>query len=153
MVTNRKHHYPRLANPKTIYSNPGAKIKNNGWLSDTFTISRGIRQGCPVSALLFIIAVEVLALNLKNDITVHGIKIHTNHIEKEIKVMQYADHTVLLLNDHNSISNAIENVRKFSKVSGLILNVDKSEAISIRQNVPVVDNRIKWVESAKCLGI
>ena len=138
---------------KTIYSNPGAKIKNNGWLSDTFTISRGIRQGCPVSALLFIIAVEVLALNLKNDITVHGIKIHTNHIEKEIKVMQYADDTVLLLNDHNSISNAIENVRKFSKVSGLILNVDKSEAISIRQNVPVVDNRIKWVESAKCLGI
>ena len=138
---------------KTIYNNPGAKIKNNGWLSDTFTISRGVRQGCPVSALLFIIAVEVLALNLKNDISVQGIKITTNLIDKEIKLMQYADDTVLLLNDHNSINNAILNVREFSKVSGLILNVDKSEAISIRRNVPVIDNGIKWVESAKCLGI
>ncbi len=138
---------------KTIYTNPGAKIKNNGWLSDTFEISRGIRQGCPVSALLFIIAVEVLALNLKNDNTIQGIKIVSNHGEKEVKVMQYADDTVLLLNDHISINNAILNVIKFSKVSGLVLNVDKSEAISIRRNAPILDNRIKWVESAKCLGI
>ncbi len=138
---------------KTIYTNPGAKIKNNGWLSDTFKISRGIRQGCPVSALLFIIAVEMLSLNLKCDESVHGINIVTQNTENEIKLLQYADDTVLLLNDHSSIDKAISNVKEFSKVSGLVLNVDKSEAISIKQNPPLVNTDIKWVNSTKCLGI
>ena len=40
---------------KTIYCKPEACIKNNGHISDTFKISRGVRQGCPVSALLFIV--------------------------------------------------------------------------------------------------
>ena len=33
-------------------------IYSNGWVSEEFKISRGIRQGCPLSALLFILAVE-----------------------------------------------------------------------------------------------
>ena len=36
---------------KTLYHNPEACIKNNGYMSDRFEISRGIRQGCPVSDL------------------------------------------------------------------------------------------------------
>ena len=38
---------------EVIYHKPQACIKNNGYMSDLFDISRGIRQGCPVSALLF----------------------------------------------------------------------------------------------------
>ena len=50
---------------KILYKNPYTTIKNNGWLSDKFPLKRGIRQGCPVSALLFILLVEVLAIKLK----------------------------------------------------------------------------------------
>lgn len=33
-----------------LYKNPKFKMKNNGWLSKTCSMTRGIRQGCPISA-------------------------------------------------------------------------------------------------------
>ena len=41
-------------------------ISNNGWLSVPFTISRGIRQGCPLSALLFVIVAEIMAIKIRS---------------------------------------------------------------------------------------
>ena len=36
-------------------------------------MSRGIRQGCPMSALLFIIAIEVMAIDIRENKKIHGI--------------------------------------------------------------------------------
>ena len=50
---------------KILYCNPIFRIKNNGWLSRTCIMSRGIRQGCPISALLYLFVAEILALKIK----------------------------------------------------------------------------------------
>ena len=42
--------------------------KNNDWVSKTFQKRRGIRQGCPLSAILFILVVEAMA-------AIHGITV------------------------------------------------------------------------------
>ena len=42
---------------KLLYSNITSCMINNGYLSNNFYLSRGIRQGCPISALLFILVV------------------------------------------------------------------------------------------------
>ena len=52
-MNNSKNGYPRCI---VII---GSCISMNGWLSESFNLNRGIRQGCPLSALLFIIAVEM----------------------------------------------------------------------------------------------
>ena len=46
---------------KIFYRNPLFRVKNNGWISQPYTMYRGLRQGCPISALKFILVVEVLA--------------------------------------------------------------------------------------------
>ena len=139
----------------TLYNKAGAKVKNNGYLSGTFELQRGVRQGCPVSALLFIIVVEILALNIKQDTTIEGIKIQTKNGVKETKIGQFADDAFLTLNNHKSIPKAIDNVNKFCDVSGTSLNIEKCEAIAMNQSIspPQYCKNIKWVRSTKCLGI
>ena len=44
---------------RIIYNKPQTFIKNNGWVTEPFQMTRGIRQGCAVSALIFILCTEI----------------------------------------------------------------------------------------------
>ena len=66
-----------------LYSGPAACIKNNGYLSKTFSLLRGVRQGCPVSALLFIIDVQMLAMKIKECENIKGFSFEDS---KQIKI-------------------------------------------------------------------
>lgn len=50
---------------KMLYGAPGARVKVNNELSERFGLGRGMRQGCPMSPLLFAIAIEPLAVALR----------------------------------------------------------------------------------------
>ena len=56
-------------------------------------MSRGIRQGCPISALLFILSTEIMNIKIRKSKNVTGICIG----EREQKVFAYADDTTLTL--------------------------------------------------------
>ena len=77
---------------KILYNNVFSCVLNNGFASEFFPVERGVRQGCPLSGLLFVIGIEVLARAIKNDPTIKGINVG----EKEIKVSLYADDTTTL---------------------------------------------------------
>lgn len=51
---------------QAIYREPHAMIQINGASSDPFTIARGTYQGCPLSTLLFALAIESLAETLRD---------------------------------------------------------------------------------------
>lgn len=63
---------------KTLYNEPIFKIKNNGWLSKSCKMQRGIRQGCPVSALLFVIVIEILAVQIRKCEDINGLTFNEN---------------------------------------------------------------------------
>lgn len=42
-------------------------MKNNRWLPKTCSMTRGIRQGCPIFALLFLFVAEILSIKIKNE--------------------------------------------------------------------------------------
>ena len=50
-----------------MYKNVKSSVLVNGWKTKSFELSRGIRQGCPLSALLFIMAVEIMADRIRNN--------------------------------------------------------------------------------------
>ncbi len=139
---------------KILYKNPVAVIKNNGWVSENIKLERGIRQGCPISALLFILVVEVLSLDIKNNI--EGYKINTSKGVKRVQIMQYADDAMLFFDDLNEIEKALEIINKFSTVAGTKLNMEKTEALYLGPNSEDVDyvSGIKCTKDVvRCLGI
>ena len=49
-----------------IYTSPLACVCTNNDYSDYFPLNRGTQQGCPLSQLLFAIAIEPLAVALRS---------------------------------------------------------------------------------------
>ena len=92
---------------------------------DSFKIFRGIRQGCPVSPILFIICVEVLGIRIRSSQCLAGFDF--GHPQKPIKISQYADDGIVFLKNRNDMCSALNILETFGEISGLKLNVEKCE--------------------------
>ena len=134
-----------------IYCEPLCCVTNNGYSSTFFETTRGIRQGCPISALLFIIVAEIMSINIRNDDKIHGL-LFGGH---EQTLSQLADDTTLFLKDSNSLQEALNILEHFYRCSGLKLNKDKTEAIKLGIDNPELTKfGIKWIKGPiKVLGI
>ena len=82
---------------ETLYKFSKSAIMTNGHLSKYFHISRDIRQGDAMSALLFIIQSEPLAETIRSSPDIKGIAISD---EKEVRISQYVDDTNVFLSHH-----------------------------------------------------
>ena len=101
---------------------------NNGHASEPFFLERGVRQGCPLSGILFIIAIELLAQQIRRSEMIKGIEI-ANKGSQEVKLSQYADDTTVLLRDSESVVHLFELLSLFERCSGLKINESKSELL------------------------
>ena len=71
---------------KTLYTDIQTCVMNNGWVSEMFKNTRGIRQGCPLSALLFVLSVEIMASRLRNNKDIKGFQIKIDEKTHSIKI-------------------------------------------------------------------
>ncbi|KAG1925078.1 hypothetical protein F2P79_025775 [Pimephales promelas] len=60
---------------RTLYKDPLSAVITNGRRSDHFSLFRGTRQGCPLSPLLFAIAMEPFAQRIRESDAVSGISL------------------------------------------------------------------------------
>ena len=56
-----------------FYCDVSSAVNVNGFISDFFPLSRGVRQGCPLSPLLYVLVVEVLACTIRANPNISGI--------------------------------------------------------------------------------
>ena len=92
---------------RTLYKDNECSISNNGWLSSPIKISRGIKQGCPLSSLLFVITVETMAIKIRQEESLKGIKLSIHH-KHEFKISQLADDTTLFLKSKKDVRNPLD---------------------------------------------
>ena len=74
---------------KTFYTDISSCVINNGYASEFFNLQRGVRQGCPLSVIPFVLCAEILAQAIRNNNNIKRIQFY----DKEYKISQYADDT------------------------------------------------------------
>lgn len=99
---------------RTFYSNASSCVINNGFTSNYFSINQGVRQGDPLSPLLFILSLEVLACSIKQNENIQGIKIG----KEEVKLTIFADDMSCFLKNESSYEHLVRSLEDFSVFSG-----------------------------------
>ncbi|OJT09202.1 LINE-1 retrotransposable element ORF2 protein [Trametes pubescens] len=113
---------------KTLYSNAVSCVMINGVRSATFRIWRGVRQGDPMSCLLFAVAIEPLACALRSS-TLRGILI-PGDTERLIANL-FADDTTVFLGAGDDYSEAIATTSVWCRASRARFNLEKTEVIPV----------------------
>ena len=99
---------------------------NNGFTTGHFPLERGVRQGDTLSPYLFIIAVEILAITIREDNNIQGFKFG----QEILKLSSFADDMTCFLKD-NSYNALFETLELLGECSGLKVNHEKTDIFAL----------------------
>ena len=120
-------------------STPKISILINGTLEGFFNISRGIRQGDPISPFLFIIMAEAFGRAIKaaqKEKKITGVKV-TKGVENTTH-QQFADDTILAGMSTMEEADHIKHIlNTYSNASGQMINAEKSEIFFLNTDTEV----------------
>ncbi len=112
---------------KTMYCEIESVIKINGSLCTPFKVQRGVRQGCPMSGILYVLAIEPLLFRLRN--MLKGLTLP--QCNTTFYLSAYADDVIVFINDNNDVQELQQIVNDFKNISSALVNWQKSDALLI----------------------
>ena len=114
-----------------MYNGAKTKVKVNGEITAAFTVTSGVRQGCPLSPLLFLFVQEVFLHMIRNDESLKGIRIPGPQGSDalgeaaELTVRSLADDIVVYLEDASHVRRLMEIAEAFRRISNHTINGSK----------------------------
>jgi len=136
---------------KIMYQDAKSQIKVNNHLTQSFPITRGVRQGDPLSPLLFVIVIEVLANALRKCQGLDGVLLPG--IEAAIKVSLYADDTSIFISDPACLPAVLDVLERYCLATDAKLNLSKCQGVSLNQPSPPPHLQLgmAWLPPNHCL--
>uniref|UniRef100_A0A8C5Q8F8 Reverse transcriptase domain-containing protein n=1 Tax=Leptobrachium leishanense TaxID=445787 RepID=A0A8C5Q8F8_9ANUR len=139
-----------------LYSTPSAKVLSMGFSSPTFPITNGTRQGCPLSPLIFVLALEPLASHIRLNTFISGLPTPAG----EQKLALFADDILLYLSTPDTSLPPLFNLLEtYGRLSYYKNNVGKTQALPLHIPGPSLGDlktqySFDWrSDSIKYLGI
>lgn len=137
---------------QAFYNNYECCVLHNGQQSEWFQVTSGVRQGCIISPILFITAIDwCMRTTLGNEIT--GIRWTMNSFLEDL---DFADDICLLSSNRNNLQNKTTRPNETAQRIGLTINEKKTKLMNISSNtiqpVHLGHNIIEEVEDFTYLG-
>ena len=112
---------------KSLYEGAESLIKVCGSLTTPFSFNKGIRQGCPLSGLLYTIAIEPLLIQLRK--TLSNCALSIPDTDNVCIVSAYADDVSVVITSDAGFTLVEEAYAIFSRASAACLNSKKSQGL------------------------
>ena len=140
---------------KILFTDMLICTQNNGYSSEYFSPSRGLFQGNPISSFGFITMLEALAIMMRSNQKIEGIRLG----KLRLLLNMFADDlTIVIQNKRAEWLSVKETLDKFQLISGLKINYDKSTVYRVlssktsrAQDFSL--NKLKWTDKFTTLGI
>lgn len=110
---------------RLLYREVGSKILLNGHVGGMVWQDAGVRQGCPLSPLLFVLYIEAYARLVCADPKIEGVLVPGSGGERA-RIALYADDVTLFMASDVDLQGALNHLVVFAKASGAKLNRGKS---------------------------
>uniref|UniRef100_A0A6I8Q4Z4 Reverse transcriptase domain-containing protein n=1 Tax=Xenopus tropicalis TaxID=8364 RepID=A0A6I8Q4Z4_XENTR len=152
-ATLQKYHIPGqfIEWLRVLYGGAKSFPLINGWQGEDFEVQAGVRQGCPLSPLLYIFALDPFLRGLQSC----GLEGVPFPMGQSFKSVAYADDVTLVLSYPEEESLVSEHIKSYSEASGSLVNQEKSEALWVLEGRPSfnLENFPVAPEQVRILGI
>ncbi|KAJ1520336.1 hypothetical protein ONE63_004534 [Megalurothrips usitatus] len=132
---------------EAMYTGAASQLRVNGVLTSPFRVDRSVRQGCPLSMLLYAIIAAPFLIVL--DRRLRGLQL----AGCTIRVSAFADDSFIVLRSHSEAAVVKEVLQQFAEVSGLAANPAKCGAPAAGSWDASERTGFPYVETLKVLGV
>ena len=127
MLAKLKLPTPLIKWIQILYKNPTCKILVNGAFSQIINIRKGLRQGCPMSMLLFGIVLEALIQKIEKNKMIKGVSLGPS---TTLKLQACVDDLDYYVTTNDSLVHILHEMENFWECAGQKINKDKTEIIT-----------------------
>lgn len=122
-----------------------AAYLSDGELSGQYDVLNGIRQGCPLAPVLFILALDLLYERIDAEPGIAGVQLEEDCL---VKTDGFADDTTTLITPEEE-PVLLRVLDEFGDASGLRVNLSKCQAVSLHPAGPTDAHRAMTIPVAK----
>ncbi len=110
---------------KIIYSNAATRLDINGFLTARIPLLSGVRQGCPLSPLLYVLVIELLALRLRSNPNIVGFSVCGERIVSS----HYSDDAVIKITQNRCFKEVYKDLGLYEMGTGAKVNYEKTKGL------------------------